>query len=257
VGTGDFNGDGQSDILWQNTGGQVSIWEMNNNTLIGGGTVGANPGPVWQAIGTGDFNDDGKSDILWQNSSTGQVSIWDMSGDAIIGGGPVSPGPEIAGPSWKAVGTGDFNKDGHSDILWQNSSTGQVSISDMGGTQGSTVIGGGDVADPGTNCQVIGTGDFNSDGRSDIVLQDGTTGQVTIWEMGGPGGTSISGGGPVGNPGPSWHAVGGNGVGSDILLQNANGLTSLWDVNDHAIVAGGPITNPGPSWRAVGLTHSG
>ena len=35
----------------------------------------------------------------------------------MIGGGVVSPNP---GPSWKAVGTGDFNGDGHSDILWQN-----------------------------------------------------------------------------------------------------------------------------------------
>ena len=29
TGAGDFNGDGDSDILWQNTNGQVSIWEMN------------------------------------------------------------------------------------------------------------------------------------------------------------------------------------------------------------------------------------
>ena len=29
VGTGDFNGDGRSDILWQNADGEVAIWEMN------------------------------------------------------------------------------------------------------------------------------------------------------------------------------------------------------------------------------------
>jgi hypothetical protein len=38
VGSGDFNGDGDSDILWQNRmSGQVSIWEMDGNTRIGGG----------------------------------------------------------------------------------------------------------------------------------------------------------------------------------------------------------------------------
>ena len=28
--TGDFNGDGKSDILWQNDNGQAAIWLMND-----------------------------------------------------------------------------------------------------------------------------------------------------------------------------------------------------------------------------------
>ena len=174
-----------SGILWQNTSGQLAIWEMNGNTRIGGGLAGPNPGPSWKAIGTGDFNDDGHSDILWQNTS-GQVSIWEMDGNNRIGGGvTVAPIPGRAGkrsaratstttviptscgrtragrsrsgkwtathriggglagpnpgPSWKAIGTGDFNDDGHSDILWQNTS-GQVAIWEM---NGNTQIGGG------------------------------------------------------------------------------------------------------------------
>ncbi len=130
IGTGDFNDDGRSDILWQNAStGQVSIWEMNGQHPIGGGPVGPNPGPGWKAIGTGDFNDDGYSDILWQNTSTGQVSIWEMDGNTGSAAGPVSSNP---GPSWKALGTGDFNDDGHSDILWRNAN-GQVAIWEMSG----------------------------------------------------------------------------------------------------------------------------
>ena len=35
----------------QNTSsGQVSIWDMNGNTITGGGPV-ANPGPSWHGIG--------------------------------------------------------------------------------------------------------------------------------------------------------------------------------------------------------------
>ena len=78
-------------------------------------------------------------DILWQNTSTGQASIWEMNGSTLIGGGPVTPNP---GPSFRAVGTGDFNGDGNSDILWQNTSTGQASIWEM---NGNTLIGGGPV----------------------------------------------------------------------------------------------------------------
>ena len=66
--TGDFNGDGKSDILWQNTDGTPAIWLMNGTNPIGAAVVGAsNPGPSWHVEGTGDFNGDGKSDILWQN----------------------------------------------------------------------------------------------------------------------------------------------------------------------------------------------
>jgi hypothetical protein len=37
VGTGDFNGDGRSDILWRDTSGNVAIWEMNGTTILKSG----------------------------------------------------------------------------------------------------------------------------------------------------------------------------------------------------------------------------
>ena len=120
------------------------------------------------------------ADILWQNTSTGQASIWDMSGSNLVGGGTVSPNP---GPSWRAVGTGDFNDDSHSDILWQNTSTGQASIWEM---NGNSLIGGGTVSpNPGPTWKAIGTGDFDDDGFSDILWQNTNTGQASIWEMNG------------------------------------------------------------------------
>jgi hypothetical protein len=72
---------------------------MNGATLVGGGSVGPNPGPSWHAIGTGDFNGDGFSDIVFLNTN-GQASIWGMNSNTLIGGGPVSPSP---GSSWRAV----------------------------------------------------------------------------------------------------------------------------------------------------------
>jgi uncharacterized protein YbdZ (MbtH family) len=95
--------DVHSDILWQNTSGQASIWEMDGTNQIPGGSalVGGNPGPSWKVVGTGDFNDDGHSDILWQNAD-GQASIWEMDGtnqipdgSQLVGGNP--------GPNWRAV----------------------------------------------------------------------------------------------------------------------------------------------------------
>jgi VCBS repeat protein/FG-GAP repeat protein/tryptophan-rich protein len=250
VATGDVNADGHADILWQNTGtGQVSIWEMDGNSVIGGGSVSPNPGPSWKAIGTGDFNDDLHSDILLQNTN-GQLLIWEMDGKSIIldGAAAVVPNP---GPAWQAVGTGDFNDDGDSDILLQNKNTGQMSIWEM---KGNSLIGGGPVAaNPGPAWQAIGTGDFNHDGFSDILLRNKNTGAVSIWEMKG---TNVIGGGPVANPGLEWHVIGtgSEGASSDIVLQNTSGQVSIWEMNGNTIAGGGPVgPNPGSNWRAVGL----
>jgi hypothetical protein len=65
---------------------------------------------------------------------------------------------------------------------------------------GNTLIGGGQVANPGLSWHAIGTGA----GGSDILLQN-TSGQATIWAMEE---NTIVGGGPVSpNPGPTWHAI--------------------------------------------------
>jgi uncharacterized repeat protein (TIGR03803 family) len=247
---------GSDDLLWQNTNGQSSIWNMDGNTLVGGGPVSTNPGPSWRAVGTGDFNDDGQSDILWQNTNTGQASVWEMNGTTLIGGGPVTPNPGLA---WKAIGTGDFNGNGDSDILWQNVNTGQASVWEM---NGNTITGRGPVTpNPGTAWKAVGTGDFNGDGDSDILWRNTNTGQVSIWEMQG---NALIGGGHVSmNPGPAWQAIGTGDFNrdglSDILLQNKNtGQVSVWEMDGTSLIGGGPVSaNPGLSWHVIGAGSDG
>jgi len=58
------------------------------------------------------------------------VAIWLMNGFQILGEMDISNVP----PSWSIVGTGDFNGDGYSDILWRNTD-GDVAIWLMNGFQ--------------------------------------------------------------------------------------------------------------------------
>ena len=52
VGTGDYGGNGQTDILFQNvTSGQIYEWAMNGTTMVTGSVVGNNTDPTWHAIG--------------------------------------------------------------------------------------------------------------------------------------------------------------------------------------------------------------
>jgi hypothetical protein len=240
--TSDFNGDGFSDVLFQNTDGSVATWLMNGTTPIAQPLIG-DPGPSWHAIATGDFNGDGYSDILWQNDN-GQVAIWLMNGttpttEQVIGN---------PGPAWRVIGTGDFNGDGQSDIVFRNTN-GAVAIWLMNGTTPAAELL-VQAVDP--SWQVIGTGDFNGDGKSDILFQN-ANGSVAIWLMDGAVPTAEP---VVGNPGPSWHVIGTgdfNGDGkSDILFQNANGSVAIWLMNGTVPIAEPVIGNPGPSWHVIG-----
>ena len=90
-------------------------------------------------------------------------------------------------------------------------------------------------------------------GFPDILFQNAGTGQVSIWEM--HGNTRIGGGAVSAIPGPSWHAIGTGGGGSDILFQNTSGQISIWEMDGNTRIGGGAVSpNPGPSWHAVGLT---
>ena len=50
--TGDFNGDGMSDILWRNTNGDTSIWFMNGSPVSSVSDLGVVP-PSWVVQGAG------------------------------------------------------------------------------------------------------------------------------------------------------------------------------------------------------------
>jgi hypothetical protein len=100
-GTGDFNNDGNADILWQHTDGTAAIWLMDGLTALNVGTVGTNPGTSWHIMGSGDYNGDHNSDILWQKDD-GTPGIWFMSGLSLLGAGVA--GSFNPGPEWHIIG---------------------------------------------------------------------------------------------------------------------------------------------------------
>jgi hypothetical protein len=208
----DFNGDGASDLLFQNSNGMPAIWEMNGTTPIFA-TALPNPGSSWHVIGTGDFNGDGKADILFQNSD-GTPAVWEMNGTTPI----IQVALPNPGPSWHVIGTGDFNGDNRADILFQNND-GTPAIWLMNGTIVTNQVA---LPNPGPSWHVIAAGDVSGDGRADILFQN-TDGTPAIWEMNG---TIVTNQFALPNPGPSWHIVGtgdfnGDGM-SDLLFQNTD-----------------------------------
>jgi len=126
VGVGDFNGDGKSDLVFQNqTTNQVAIWFMNGYLYQGGVLMPFTPPTGWTVAGAGDFNADGLTDLVFQNQTTGQIALWYMNGSTYADGKVLTTVP---GAGYKIVGVGDYNSDGASDLLFQSQTTNQAAV---------------------------------------------------------------------------------------------------------------------------------
>jgi hypothetical protein len=81
--TGDFNGDGKTDLLLLNdTNNGVAIWEMNGTQVMASPQVGTMDAGLSYA-GMGDYNGDHKTDLLFENDATHTLSVWAMNGTQI------------------------------------------------------------------------------------------------------------------------------------------------------------------------------
>jgi hypothetical protein len=179
AGIGDFNGDGRDDILWRNTDGRITDWL---GTATGGYTPNAanfstNVSTGWQVVATGDFNGDGRDDIMWRNVD-GRITNWlgGSTGNFIDNVANAYNGVSL---DWHVAGVGDFNGDGRDDILWRNDDgriTDWLSTAN-GGYAANTASFYTSLA---TAWQVMSIGDFNGDGRDDILFRN-TDGRITDW----------------------------------------------------------------------------
>ena len=100
---GDFNGDGQSDLLFVNdTTHGVAVWQINNGTLDPASTqVGImDAGSHYQ--GLADTNGDHKTDILFLNDTTHVVSVWQMDGTHLVNNSQI--GTINAAADWHLIG---------------------------------------------------------------------------------------------------------------------------------------------------------
>ena len=241
---GDFNGDGLSDLVYRRSSDGLSeIQFLNGNSAIGGGAIANSPfDSAWAIAATGDFNHDGKADLVWQRTLDGLVEVQLLNGDQSIGGGLILNSP--FDNSWKVAGTGEFNGDGSSDLVYRRPSDGLTEIQFL---NGNTAVGGGAIANNAFDAswQVVGVGDFNGDGFADLVYRRPSDGLTEIQFLHGT--TAIGGGVIANNPfDASWQVAGvgdfnGDGVSDLVYHQASSGLTGIEFLKGTSVLSGGAI----------------
>lgn len=165
----DFDHDGKFDIV-TNQGSTIDLLKGN-----GDGTfqlpVAYNVGAYANDVVVGDFNNDGFDDIATASFSYGGTTQLFLND----GAGAFLPARNVAiGPNGLDAEAGDVNGDGNLDLI-QSSGTGYVGI--LMGHGDGTFSSVGLAAGIGT--QDIKVGDFNHDGKSDVVVDN--AGTVTVF----------------------------------------------------------------------------
>jgi uncharacterized repeat protein (TIGR02543 family) len=250
----DLDADGKAELLVQHTDGTLGVWYLNGATFKKGAYI--NPPRIsggWALVAAGDFSADGQLDLLFESTSH-DVGVWFLNGLTQSGSSYLTPA--VLSVGWQLVGTGFFDADTNRDLVFQHND-GSLAVWLMQKTvmKNAQWINPTKVSDPGWRVQ--GAGDFNGDGRSDLLLQHQSTGLLSIWFMNGWTLTSGQYVSPAntGTPITKVVAVGdydGDG-GADIVLQRG-GQLEIWFMNGAQRKSLGVINldlNAAPGWKVV------
>ncbi|MCX6018805.1 MAG: FG-GAP-like repeat-containing protein, partial [Chloroflexi bacterium] len=172
---GDFNGDGHLDLALGSEQGQSAVYLNDGFGAFNVSVTIGSPGIYNWALAPGDFNGDGRLDLVVGSDGYDLNYIYLSDG-----AGGFAPGVSINDDDYldtTSIATGDFNGDGHLDlVLGSDYGCSYVYLNNGGGTFApGTCFGTGS-----DDIESLAAGDFNGDGALDLAAGR-RTGQSMVY----------------------------------------------------------------------------
>lgn len=171
--TGDFNGDGRTDVYWYQPGADPSfqsaeVYPRNDQLWLAtaaGGWTKKDLSQERTAIPVvGDFDGDDRDEIWWVAPGRASDEHWDWSATA----GAFERSTVSLKATWTtSPSTGDLDGDGEDDILWTIPGASRATVWWSGSAESATELAVGSETQRYGRKAVIG--DFDGDGRAEIL----------------------------------------------------------------------------------------
>jgi hypothetical protein len=176
TGAGDYTGDARADLLARKPDGTLWLYQGTGNvsTTSSGYLPGRAIATGWSGyadvVGASDFNRDGKTDLVGFKSD---MSLWFFAGTAMRDNG-YKPAVRTAASGWQdytaLVSPGDFNANGTRDLIGRKKDGTLWFLNGNGSGGYGTAL---KIGARGWNsfAQILAPGDFNADGRPDLLAR--------------------------------------------------------------------------------------